>query len=538
MAKMNKYASIAAILILVLSLGTVLVPAHKALAITPVYVNVNTGSNSYDGSSATYTGGTTGPKQTIAAGFIAVDTGGTVNVAAGTYYENLTFNRSFTLAGAGAASTIIDGGGTLRVIYVNGATVTISGVTIQNGHATGSAGGLTVINSSTLTVNDCVIRDNIGCLGGGVNVGDSNTLYMNRCTISGNSSPDLPSGGGYGGGGIRNGGGVNLTNCTISGNSASDDANGYGGGIYNWGTMTLTNCTVADNSASGSPGWGGGFDNTSGGTMTFMNTIVANNTATGVGGGNNGYNDSSTVTSYGYNIDSENSCGFDQFTDQTNTDPLLGPLQDNGGATPTCELLSGSPAIDAGTCTGAPTTDQRGVIRPWPWGASCDIGAYEVGPSAIPDVVGDYSIKGSIKFYDWKCNKWLVVQGGTLHITDQTKHKVAGYWEPNVALGWSDNVSVMGYVGPFFRDAKRFKIKNTPRLSLLLELGTYCIYSDDTYTAYIINGKVKMDKKTETVKSIKCTINGWGEFGGDDPNEADAPNIGQFEGKFTATPIP
>jgi hypothetical protein len=525
-------------MILVLSLVTVLVPAHKALAITPVYVDAVNGSDTYDGSSATYTGGTTGPKQTIGAGFIAVDTGGTVNVAAGTYTENLTFDRSFTLAGAGAATTIIDGGGSSRIIRVTAGTVTISGVTIQDGYSTNSAGGLNVLNGSTVTVNDCVIKDNIGRNGGGVDVGDSSTLNMNRCTISGNSSPDLPMGGGYGGGGIWNANStVNLTNCTISGNSASDDVSGYGGGILNAGTMTLTNCTIADNSASGSPGQGGGFYTGGVNTMTFVNTIVANNTATG--GGDNGYNSGGmSVTSLGYNIDSQDTCGFHQTSDQTNTDPLLGPLQDNGGPSFTHALLPGSPAIDAGTCTGAPTTDQRGVIRPWPWGASCDIGAYEVGPSAIPDVVGDYAIKGSIKFYDWKCNKWLVVQGGTLHITDQTKHKVVGYWEPNVALGWSDNVSVMGYVGPFFRDAKRFKIKNTPRLSLLLELGTYCIYSDDTYTAYIINGKVKMDKKTETVKSIKCTINGWGEFGGDDPNEAGAPNQGQFEGKFTATPMP
>jgi hypothetical protein len=538
MVKMNKYASIAAILILVLSLVTVFIPAHKALAITPVYVNDATGSDTYDGSSATYIGGTTGPKQTIGAGFAAVDTGGTVNVAAGTYYENLTFNRSFTLAGAGASSTIFD----KHSHYVTDGTVTISGVTIQNGDSGIGGGGLNVSNSSTVvTVNDCVIKDNVGRNGGGVYVELGATLYMNRCTISGNSSPDLaPQGGGYGGGGIYNvNSTVNLTNCTISDNSASDDEYGYGGGIRNNGSsasMTLVNCTVVGNSASGTPGQGGGFYNESGGTMTFVNTIVANNTATG--GGDNGYNDSGTVTSLGYNIDSQDSCGFHQTTDQINTDPLLGPLQDNGGPSFTHALLPGSPAIDAGTCTGAPTTDQRGVIRPWPWGASCDIGAYEVGPSAIPDVVGDYAIKGSIKFYDWKCNKWLVVQGGTLYIITQNEHKIAGYFEPDVALGSSDNVTVNGYVGPFIRDAKRFKIKNTPRLSLLAEHGTYCIYPAETYVTFVINGKIKMDKKKELVKSIKCTINGWGEFGGDDPTEVDAPNIGQFEGKFNATPIP
>jgi hypothetical protein len=54
-------------------------------------------------------------------------------------------------------------------------------------------------------------------------------------------------------------------------------------------------------------------------------------------------------------------------------DPRLGPLQDNGGPTPTHALLPGSPAID--TSSACPATDQRGVTRPQ--GAGCDIGAFE-----------------------------------------------------------------------------------------------------------------------------------------------------------------
>jgi beta-glucanase (GH16 family) len=152
-----------------------------------------------------------------------------------------------------------------------------------------------------------------------------------------------------------------------------------------------------------------------------------------------------------------------------------------------------------------------------------------------PPVVGDYSIKSSIKFYDWKCNKWAVVKTGTLHITNQDEHKIEGYWEPDTALGWSDNISVKGYVGSFVRNAKG-KVKNTPRLSLLLESGTYCTYPSNTYVTYILNGKIKWDKKTDKVKSIKGTINGWGEFG-TDPGDGNPP-LGQFEGKFTATPVP
>jgi hypothetical protein len=97
-------------------------------------------------------------------------------------------------------------------------------------------------------------------------------------------------------------------------------------------------------------------------------------------------------------------------------------------------------------------------------------------------------------------------------------------------------VPVKGYVGPFVRDAK-LKIKNTPRLSLLLELGEYCKYPSPTYVTYILNGTVKWDKKKDTVKSIKCTINGWGEYGAEFPDDHSA-SLGQFEGKFTATPPP
>ena len=63
-------------------------------------------------------------------------------------------------------------------------------------------------------------------------------------------------------------------------------------------------------------------------------------------------------------------------------DPLLGPLQDNGGPTQTMALGTNSPAINAGTASGgAPLVDQRGYVR----GPQPDIGAYEV--SSIMPVI-------------------------------------------------------------------------------------------------------------------------------------------------------
>ena len=170
-----------------------------------------------------------------------------------------------------------------------------------------------------------------------------------------------------------------------------------------------------------------------------------------------------------------------------------------------------------------------------------------VAVATVPDVEKNYSIKGSIKFFDWTCDKEPVIKAGTLHITWQEEdlegndmHKITGYWEPDVAIvGWPDIVPLTnfdeGYVGRF--DYVKGAVKNTPRLSLLVELGEYCEYTEPIsvpYVTYIINGKIKWDKKTATVKSIKCTINGWGEWG--DPLGDGFPKQGQFEGKFTATP--
>ena len=63
--------------------------------------------------------------------------------------------------------------------------------------------------------------------------------------------------------------------------------------------------------------------------------------------------------------------------DRVGTDPLLGPLADNGGQTDTLALLPGSPAIDHAS-VGTPT-DQRRVVRPQ--GGACDVGAFELVPS-------------------------------------------------------------------------------------------------------------------------------------------------------------
>jgi hypothetical protein len=186
------------------------------------------------------------------------------------------------------------------------------------------------------------------------------------------------------GGGVYNGGDASFLNVTIANNTVSGNTEPLGDGTNFW------NVPIAYAGPIIPEPHGGGFANvplqcTNGGgpihtpVATFKNTIVANNLP------ENGFNDGGFVISSGHNLDSENSCGFNQTGDLVNTDPKLGPLQDNTGPTFTQALLTGSPAIDAGDNSGAPDTDQRGIERPQ--GEFVDIGAFEVVKAAAPATV-------------------------------------------------------------------------------------------------------------------------------------------------------
>jgi len=81
------------------------------------------------------------------------------------------------------------------------------------------------------------------------------------------------------------------------------------------------------------------------------------------------------MTSLGYNLDRDGSCGLHQQGDLPNSDPRLAALADNGGPVPTRALLAGSVAIDhipQPRCK--VTIDERGFSRA---GGACDIGAFE-----------------------------------------------------------------------------------------------------------------------------------------------------------------
>ena len=294
---------------------------------------------------------------------INISATGTITLTGGT----LVIAKSLTITGPGASDLAISGNKTTQVFVVNsGATVTISGLTIENGAASGGGGGISNLGMLTVT-NSAITNNTTDVFGGGIK--NFGTLTLADSAISGNSASCCN------GGGIYNGGTLTLINSTMTGNTTFL----FGGGIYNTHTLNMTNDTFSGNTASFH---GGGIANI--GTLTVKNTILANSLASG-----NCYKGSGGVfVSQGHNLSDDAFCTawLTGVGDNNSTAPGLDPagLKDNGGPTQTIGLLPTSVAVDAAPLTDCTltdgitpvATDQRGVERPG--GSACDIGAFEL----------------------------------------------------------------------------------------------------------------------------------------------------------------
>jgi hypothetical protein len=317
------------------------------------------GGGIVNSSTSSYSHGTlTVSNSTLSGNSATHDAGGILNIED---YSTVTVSNS-TLSGNSANA----GGGIENVGGNVGGTLTVSNSTLSGNSANAGAG---IFNSGTLTVSNSTLSGNAATYsGGGISNTVSGTLTVSNSTLSGNT-----------GGGIDNAGTLTVSNSTLSGNA--------GGGISSESRfgdpVTLTNVTLTANRAYYA---GGGLDVGSG-PPVLHNTLIAGNFrgltgttrddvygALNAGGDYNLIGDGTGMTGLSNGVNG-NLIG----SAAAPIDPLLGPLQDNGGPTKTHALLAGSPALDVGDPAQLGVADQRGVVRT----GGVNIGAYQASASAF-----------------------------------------------------------------------------------------------------------------------------------------------------------
>jgi hypothetical protein len=376
--------------------------------------------------------------------------------AGGGIYNDGENNGSATLAISNSTlsgNSAPYGGGVLNDAFAGNAALTVNNSTLSGNSASSFGGGIynkaalgppENPGTATLTVSNSTLSSNSATSSGGGIYNFSTDVSPAMLTIS-NST--LSSNSAENGAGIYNEaqGGLaigpasatlTISNSTLSGNAASS----FGGGIYNHAISesraraTITNSTMSDNSAAN----GGGIYNVAefnGGAVVTIGETIFKAGASGA----NISDVSGIVTSLGYNLSSDDASAFlDASGDQNGTNPLLGPLQNNGGSTFTHALLTGSPAIDAG----APPLDfdQRGPNFVRVVNGRIDIGAFEVQgtltsiPPAAPIATNATGVTNNNFTANW--NSVSNATGYRLDVAKNSSFKggsfVAGYHNLNV----------------------------------------------------------------------------------------------------------
>ena len=344
--------------------------------------------------------------------------GGITNMAIGqdsslTIVDSQVISNTSTF-NAGGVGNVVNTGLTATTL-IERTLISGNSAAMDNSVASGAGGGVSngvFINTSSgtasMTIRDSVIRQNIGTNGGGISSTPAGAVGMvavevtiENSVIADNTAVGNATQTGNGGGILALDGSLTVINSTISGNTAAGTGgnaalSGIGGGIVVGSQALPGNTTLVANTIVGNTAVTGasGLANVNvgaGSAVAVKNNILADNV------GANCFNFGGTISSLGYNLDSGPTCAdfFDQATDLTSTDPMLGPLTADGD-TYVHPLMAGSPAIDAGSCTDAAANpilfDQRGMSRPQ--GAACDIGAYEFVPTYtifLPLVMGNES---------------------------------------------------------------------------------------------------------------------------------------------------
>lgn len=338
--------------------------------------------------------------------------GGTVTLPAsaapyevGDMLGSLQIAKDLTIVGAGARSTeVTASGASERPFTVEGDDPGVVHVTIRDlsitggdgdadgGVAAGVGGGVLATKGGASTGpelrlervrvagNKATVSSAVAFGGGIAALADGTHVIVRESTLAGNQAIGL-GGAAARGGAVATmlGARVTIENTTIVGNEAvgsSPSLAAQAGGVVAGTGSQLINATVFGNIAASSgvgamPAIAGNIQGGENPTdLLLRNTIVGGGKADVAASADCGAN----VASGGGNVLGAG-CTLGA-GDTFSTEPLLGPLADNGGQTDTMALLVGSPAIDRGTSCPPPATDQRGVARPL--GVACDAGAYEL----------------------------------------------------------------------------------------------------------------------------------------------------------------
>lgn len=327
-----------------------------------------------------------------------------------------------SVAGAQAPVTVITGGsindnvsgGSGGGVRIDNGRLTITGTTIEGNTATVDGGGIRYSDPSgpyDLSLQDVIVQSNTaGRDGGGLSVDDTAAVQIVGSMIAANHATSR--GGAMGvhslsvsldssritGNSSVEGGGIHYTGDGFAVRTSTLDANttvSNGGAVFAdvAGFGLIENSTITGNTA----GKGGGLAEVSG-AFTYDHVTSAANSA--IEGGDVWQPSPAPITitrsalvstagspclvstaTTSSSVFSDGSCGAGPTDLVTAADPLLGPLADNGGPTPTRLPQASSPLggrVAVAVCT--LTVDQRGTTRPQ--GAACDAGAVEIVEAA------------------------------------------------------------------------------------------------------------------------------------------------------------
>jgi len=212
----------------------------------------------------------------------------TIIIGAGTYVltqGSILFGSeamNLTITGAGAASTIISGGGLDRIFIINSdgtipnVVVSISGVTFENGALLNDnfGGGAFLCGgpSNSTTVTNCAFTNNKvqACAGnsngGAINASGGVTLTISNCTFSNNSVPD-GNGGAITFSQSFGANSLSVTGCKFTANSSASNEPLFvpvGGAIYISANSATTAVSITGNTfianSCGSKGYGGAIE--------------------------------------------------------------------------------------------------------------------------------------------------------------------------------------------------------------------------------------------------------------------------------------